>query len=135
MPYFQWDSSYSVNDEFIDSQHKNIVKAINALIDAIDEGQTSVFCSKLYDALKAYAERHFSHEEAFLAKHQFPGLAKQKKEHQYYIARIEEIHAKFSKGEENIEVELQMLDFLKEWFYTHILKSDHEYLHLTQSES
>ncbi len=128
MPYLEWDARYSVQNEFIDSQHKNILKAINALIDAIDEGQTHIFCSKLHSALKAYTERHFSHEEKILKKAHFPGLSSHKKEHRYFVQKVEEIYEQMKNGEADIEVELQMLDFLKEWFYNHILKSDFDYV-------
>lgn len=130
MPYLEWDTHYSVHDEFIDSQHKNIVKAINALIDAIDEGKTEMFCQKLYTALKVYAERHFSHEEKLLEQIAFPDLNNQKKQHRYFIEKMEEINQKSSGSDADIELELEMLDFLKEWFYNHILKSDLNYVGL-----
>jgi hemerythrin len=132
MPYLEWDARYSVQNEFIDSQHKNILKAINSLIDAIDEGKTGVFCSKLHSALKAYTERHFSHEEKVLEKYNYPELSRQRKEHQYFIRKLEEIYEQMENDEEDIEVELQMLDFLKEWFYNHILKSDFDYVDTLQ---
>jgi len=128
----EWDSSYSVQNEFIDSQHKNILKAINTLIDAIDEGQTHVFCSKLHSALKAYTERHFSHEEQILEKANYPEMSKHKKEHQYFARKVEEIYEQMENGEANNEVELEMLDFLKDWFYNHILKSDFDYVDTLQ---
>ncbi len=134
MPYLEWDTQYSVKDEFIDSQHKNIVKAINALIDAIDDGKTGSFCVKLYTALKAYAERHFAHEEQMLLENHFPDLKNHKDQHRLYIKKIEEMHQKFSNNEENLEIELEMLDFLKEWFYKHILKSDFEYVDYFQKK-
>lgn len=133
MPYLKWDDRYSVNDEFIDSQHKNIIKAINALIDAIDEGKTGPFCLKLYTALKAYAERHFAHEEQILLEQHYPDLKAHREQHRLYIKKIEEIHEKFNDNEADIEIELEMLDFLKEWFYKHILKSDFEYVKYFQS--
>lgn len=128
MPYLDWDPRYSVDDAFIDSQHKNIIKAINALIDAIDEGKTGKFCEKLYMALKAYAERHFAHEEQMLLEKHYPDYTNHKEQHRLYILKIDEMHRKFSNDESDIEIELEMLDFLKEWFYKHILKSDFEYV-------
>ncbi|MFH2130808.1 MAG: bacteriohemerythrin [bacterium] len=135
MPYLKWDPSYSVNDPFIDSQHKNIIKAINALIDAIDDRKTSLFCTKLHKALESYAERHFFHEEKILLENHFPGLAQHQKEHDSFTKRIDELSAKFDRDEPNIEVQLQMLDFLKEWLYKHILTSDRAYADFIQKKT
>ena len=132
MSYLEWGTHYSVQDTFIDSQHKNIIKAINALIDAIDEGKAGSFCLKLHAALKAYAERHFSHEEEILEKLQYSDLRRHRKQHQFYVQKIEEMEKKFKADEPDIERELEMLDFLKEWFYNHILKSDFRYIDLLQ---
>ena len=137
-PYFEWDEEYSVRNKFIDNQHKNILIAINTLIDAINNEQPEKLCSKLHRALIAYAERHFSHEEALLEKHNFSNLEKHKKSHQYFVQKVNEIYQAHKKQQEestvyyhkqdkDLEIAPKMLEFLKLWFLKHILKIDKEY--------
>lgn len=130
MTQMEWDDLlYSVRNDTIDHQHKNIITAINALSKAIEKRQTEHLCSKLHKALVTYAKEHFSYEERLLKKHEYPKLAAHKKMHQYFVQKVNEIYELYISPDTNLQVEMEMLIFLKEWFFNHILKIDKEFMY------
>lgn len=128
MSYISWEDRFSVGINYIDSQHKNLIKAINSMIDAINEGKTESYFRKLKIALYAYADRHFSYEEKLMAQYHFPGNSKHQKEHRLFLKKFNELYENLqNQAEGDNGAEIQILDFLKDWLYHHIMEVDMAY--------
>jgi len=118
MVYIVWRKNYSVGVPSLDAQHEKLVGIINTLYDRIRAGKGAEGIVKVLDELSAYADSHFRHEEALMGEARYPGLKDQEISHNAYRARVLELGKTFQKQP------LQVLEFLKEWWLTHITKSD-----------
>jgi hemerythrin-like metal-binding protein len=55
----------------------------------------------------------------------FPGLTEHRQKHIDLMKQVEEYAARYDKGE--VTLNLDLLNFLRDWLSTHILKADHDY--------
>jgi hemerythrin len=60
---YDWDEKLETGNEKIDRQHKQLITALNKLIDACGEGKGSDELENTLEFLNAYIVKHFSDEE------------------------------------------------------------------------
>lgn len=125
MALMNWNDSLSVGVQDMDSQHKKLVDMINELHEAMmaRKGQAAVV--GLIAGLKDYAKDHFSKEEAFLAKHNYAELQKQKVAHNQFIEKVMDFECSIEGGKMTISMEV--MQFLKTWLAGHIMDEDKKY--------
>ena len=121
---FQWDSTYSVGDEKMDKQHKQLFGLISALQKYNNEVNKN-YLKKVLNTLVDYMSNHFAEEEQLMMRIKFPHLASHRKEHQKFIVQIRDFELAFKRGDQDLSN--QMLEFLKVWLAQHILVFDKEY--------
>jgi hemerythrin-like metal-binding protein len=123
---FAWRPEYSVRNGELDGQHRRLF----ALIDALDEGLSSADGCAEEDAvvaeLEAFALLHFETEEKLMEAAAYPGLAEQRKEHEYLRSRLGGFRTRLSCGDEAAAAEID--GFLKDWILRHTLLVDREYI-------
>jgi len=125
MALLTWDSKFSVGVKPLDSQHTVLFGLLNDLHAAMLKGQAKSLTGPLLKRLVEYTHTHFKDEETMLTATRYPGLASHKAIHQALIKQVEEHAAQHDRGE--ISVNLQLLNFLRNWLTNHIQKVDHEY--------
>ncbi len=64
-------------------------------------------------------------EEALMEDVEFPGLERQREQHQAFIVRISGIQKAISDGKQKLD--LDFLDLYRDWFIYHILTDDRQY--------
>lgn len=120
--YIAWKDYYSVGDEALDAQHKQIIGIINELHEAMQQGVDHRAVTPLLDRLVQYTINHFRKEEECLLAHQYPDFAQHKALHdkmrQQTIAWRENA---------NLVTGRDLLVFLKEWWCNHIQQQDKKY--------
>ena len=121
-----WDDSYSVGFEYIDNQHKELVKMINELFDSCRQESDVADKAFLQTVKKAanYARDHFSDEDGYMAKAGFPNLIEHRKQHDDFMATVLKSMHEFEAGN---TAPIEMARFLKTWLLNHIAKSDKQY--------
>ena len=122
---FPWSDTYSVNIGVIDMQHKNLVKIINDLHQAMVEGNGREQLGKILTSLISYTRAHFKTEEVFMESHRYPGYAMHKSEHDQLTKSVLDLQSKFQRNGVGLTVET--MDFLKGWLSRHILGTDKKY--------
>ena len=75
--------------------------------------------------LKTYVAFHFAEEEKFFKKFQYEKAVEHIAQHHIYEEKINELHDRYSNGEQNMENEI--IDFLDEWILNHINIADKQY--------
>ncbi|MCH5257453.1 MAG: hemerythrin family protein [Lachnospiraceae bacterium] len=110
----------------IDEEHKELFRII-------DEVQTLIRNDLLSDRfdeilsllgeLTVYAASHFKDEEEYMRSINYAGLDAQKRAHDAFVARIEELDIIHIDSNQQGTLE-EILDFLTEWLVNHILFSD-----------
>jgi len=122
MAILEWDEKISTGIKKIDTQHKELVRIVNELHEAMKVGKGK---DKLIDTVKFlanYTVDHFATEEQLMQQHKYPEYTTHKKQHDALIHQVTDLIAKVSAG--SILLTLQVTEFLAKWVKEHILAND-----------
>lgn len=127
MPFIIWNKEYSVGIKSMDEQHYKMVEIANNLYESIKAGKKNEALVETFKSLVEYVQTHFSAEEKLMEDNEYPfnQLLKHKQEHQDLIKKIRELFEKAKSG--SATVNLEMLNFLRDWIMIHIAESDKKY--------
>lgn len=125
MALFNWSDKYSVSVAEMDNQHKELVNILNEIFDAMSERKSNEVLGKIIAKLVNYTRMHFSAEERYMQKYNYPGYAGQKREHDAFIAKIQTFQNDFNAGK--LTLSLDVSSFLKNWLIQHISVEDKKY--------
>lgn len=131
MALIEWTPALEVGLEEMDRQHRQLVKILNELHQAMQAGGRQRDLMRVMDELIQYTKYHFSTEERLMVEAAYPGLPRHKQTHQALTAKVEEYAAGVLKGRATIS--LSILQFLKEWLNRHILGTDREFAEFVRS--
>jgi hemerythrin-like metal-binding protein len=120
MPAMEWNESYSVGDEKMDTQHRGLIDLIN-LLD--DETMTGIALERL----KSYVNEHFRDEETMLEAAGYPDLDEQKAQHSEFEDWLARTHRDYVTGGDPKGQMENVQAYLKTWLTNHILSSDKAY--------
>ncbi len=120
-----WNDSYSIGNEEIDNQHKEIISMINELYAAFTTGKANSIIDDILNRMIKYAGYHFKHEEDLFAKYDYAGLSEHKKIHDSFVAKVVQFQKDFADG--NIGLSYEVILFLKKWLTEHINGEDKKY--------
>lgn len=111
--------------EEIDREHEHLFQVINEAYGLLNTANNHVVMVRgLVKELKKYAAVHFEHEEAYMNKINDPELPRQKREHEAFTKKVNEIYIDDLNEEESKKMLEDLLLFLSNWLYRHILGSD-----------
>ena len=120
----EWSKQFSVGNEMIDSEHRNLLKMINDVESAIRAGNSSTLPQSL-KLLEDCVAAHFADEEKIAQAIGFD-FTQNKLEHQYVQNElrhmVEDLVAKNGAWSESVAAHYSF--FLSEWMVEHILQED-----------
>ncbi len=122
MALLDWTPAFELGVEQMDRQHKQLVKILNELHQAMLAGSQPRDLSRVMEELVLYTKYHFGTEERLMAEAAYPSLALHKQKHQALTRKAEEYASEVLKGRSTIS--LSILQFLKDWLNTHMLGTD-----------
>ena len=119
----------SVGVPELDADHKGLIEVINQLAANVKDPNRGDVVRQCLFSLLRYAETHFKREERVMIACDFPGLEHHKGEHQDFADEIRSLACRFDNepDETVIIVKEQLLNFLQDWFYHHVLIEDMAY--------
>ena len=123
--YITWVDGFSVNVKEIDEQHKILITRINELHEAMKVGKGKENLETLLENLIAYAQEHFSKEEAYMVLYDYSEYLQHKGEHKKFVKKILKFQSDYKENKMALTVNL--MKFLNEWLVEHILKVDRKY--------
>ena len=88
--YVIWKDDYSVNNELLDTQHKQIINMLNNLYNAIKENIEPQLLDSIIEGLIEYTRTHFRDEEKIMQAHEFPEYEKHRNMHDILKRRTED---------------------------------------------
>ncbi|WP_027389186.1 bacteriohemerythrin [Chrysiogenes arsenatis] len=121
-PFIVWSDALNSGVNFIDSEHKQLVKIVNKLADAVRAGAGKEVLGKVFNELLGYTADHFKDEETHMHKYQYPEYSAHKAEHEKLVQQALTLKSKFEAGD--LLVASDTLDFLKSWLTEHIMGRD-----------
>lgn len=128
MSFFTWNEKFSVGIDIIDSEHKVLVDLIDQLHEAFVTGNVDTAIGPILAALVDYTHTHFDHEEAMMAGAGYPGLEAHREVHRELRRQVEEVYDRFLAGGPQGKMGNEVLAFLHDWLYFHILEQDKDYI-------
>ena len=120
-----WSDALSVNIAQIDEEHRHLVSLVNRLYQSNRQGAARSVIAAVLDELVAYTANHFQTEEALFQQYGYPEREAHGQAHRQLVEKVQDFQQKFRHGVS--ELELSLLQFLKDWLINHIMKTDKRY--------
>jgi len=125
MGLIQWNSSLSIGINEIDEQHKKLIVMINQLQDAMRVGKGKEILGTTLNELVRYTVYHFSTEEKYFDRYDYPETATHIDEHAKFIREVSAFKKEFEEG--RIGITIKLMNFLSDWLVNHIMGSDKKF--------
>lgn len=119
----EWKDEYSVGLAEIDRQHKQLIGLFGHIEEALDTDTNWLDLHSKIVELRNFASFHFEFEEALMRMFAFPKGEGHSQAHQLFFIRLDEIERCVVVDE---GVKHDMIRFLFDWLFEHILKTDRE---------
>jgi hemerythrin len=121
---YQWDSSLETGHQKIDNQHKQLIGALNSLIDASKNGRGEAEIFKTLDFLTGYTIMHFSDEERLQIQYDYPDYLIHKRIHDEFKKTVGDLTARLrNEGPREARVG-EVTEAVGAWLLNHIKGDD-----------
>jgi hemerythrin len=118
-----WDDSLKTGNEMIDDQHKQLIAAINGLLDVAETKVVEAF-KKSLDFLNDYTIKHFFEEEQLQQKYNYPDYPNHKKLHEGFKETVREMYRTYIMKGINDELIGEIKSKIGGWLVSHIKVED-----------
>ena len=128
MPHIEWDESFSVGDAEIDRQHKTWLGIFNKMHNFLIKKDIESSRRTALDSLQAmqdYAKDHFSFEEEYMRKINYPDLLEHRRIHKNFDNRIYQYYREALEG--RLVLNTEIIKIIRNWLLEHILVEDKKY--------
>ncbi|ADU63598.1 MAG: bacteriohemerythrin [Pseudodesulfovibrio sp.] len=123
-----FSEEYLVHIPEIDEQHRTFFTLLDTMGKAVpdlykpldDEGADAII--DVLDELRDYAMLHFRTEEGYMQEINYPGLAKQKREHNRFITDVIRMQGELLNGSAMPAIKIR--NFMHDRYRDHILNLD-----------
>ncbi len=122
---FPWNEKLVLGFAKIDDQHKELVRLINQLHNAMRSKVGAREAGRILDELAKYTTYHFGFEEELFDRYGYPAASEHKKIHRDLVAKVVGFQQDFHQGRAGLSMDL--MNFLTDWLKQHILQTDRAY--------
>ena len=119
-----WTPGLATGSAEIDTQHKELFKRINDLIEAMKVGKGKDEVGKVLKFLEDYTVYHFGNEETYMKKYNYPEYTGHKEQHTSLINDIKKMRVQFEKEGASSMMAIDIQKELGDWLTVHIGKVD-----------
>ena len=123
---FGFSDEYKIGVDIIDHEHKHIFEILeraDKLLRSWSENDKLDNFISVFDELIAYSEIHFEDEEAYMQSINYDGYEAQKRVHDAFIAKMEEVDLEKVDGDIRDYME-SLIEFSLGWMVNHVLHMD-----------
>jgi methyl-accepting chemotaxis protein len=124
--HYEWDQSLSTGVAKIDDQHRQLIDAVNNLIDAIEAGRGAAELKKALDFLVNYTVIHFDGEEAIQRECGYPGFENHRRIHEAFKKAAAEMAGEMERDGITPNLVNEVKRKFGDWLVTHIKGQDCE---------
>lgn len=121
---YQFTKDLETGNVVIDTQHKQLIEAINELLEACASGQGRAQIEKTSQFLLDYTKRHFGDEEKLQIQSQYPDYQNHKKYHEGFVVVVNEIVSELNATGPSIVLVGKINNAIAGWLINHITKED-----------
>ncbi len=124
--WIPWLPAYEVNVPEIDEQHRELFRMFNDLLDAMWDGKGKNIIEEKLRFLAGYAVTHFSTEEKYMVKYNFPDYPAHKKLHDDFTAGVVDFLKVYERNGATTDMLVSAVQDLGTWTREHIRDMDQE---------
>ena len=121
---YVWTKDLETGNIMIDTQHKQLIQAINNLLEACAKGQGRIQIDETLNFLNDYISSHFKDEEMLQKKYEYPDYINHKQYHEGFKKVVKEIVEEYNKGGATIILVGKVNKSIGEWLINHIKRED-----------
>ena len=119
--YAEFTDNLVTGNEMIDSQHKELIEKINAVMESCEQSNDKSVAVRTLDYLEDYTNYHFSAEEQLQREIDYPGFQKHKEHHEIFKQTISDLQEMLQEEEGPSPAFVQKVqEKVIEWLYVHI---------------
>ena len=107
----------------LDTEHDLQVELVNALRQAVEQGQKGAVVDEILDQLIAYTNAHFMSEQLLMRLYAYPFYESHTQEHDRLIEQVQSLQERYRAGD--MAMTLQTSSALREWLLDHIKGLDY----------
>ncbi len=133
--FVEWNQKYEIGVDFIDEQHRSLVRLINELHAGLQDrygDRPKAFEKAAHQAVE-YVKTHFSAEENWMKLTGFAGYDRQRAEHAQFVKQLIECSRAFKPHD--LRPAFAFVKFLAEWLMSHIAIEDNNFRFHLQASS
>lgn len=121
---FTWNPELETGYATIDMQHKELIKTINDLLTACQQGYAADKVNQTIDFLLSYTKKHFGEEEALQQKSHYPDYTNHRQYHQGFVKVVMELSAELKQSGPNPAIVIKIIRNVGDWLFNHIQQED-----------
>jgi len=130
-----WGTALETGIRSIDLQHEELIGMLNELDDAHGSGKSQTVLDDVLQRLGTYVAFHFATEEALIVglPHSERHAEEHLRQHGNFIEQLTKMREQAKQ--DGPQTMRYLIDFLNEWLYEHILKTDRKLAALLHSQA
>ncbi|WP_316900260.1 bacteriohemerythrin [Pseudodesulfovibrio indicus] len=125
-PLIVWSDAIATGIKLIDDQHKELIRIINLLNSAMQQGKGKGVLGPILSDLRSYTTFHFNQEKDLFERYGYPETEEHLAVHDDLMRQAFDFIDKFETGQTAMSRDL--FYFLKDWLVNHIQGTDMKYV-------
>ncbi len=121
---YAWSADLETGNTAIDTQHKELIIAVNNLLDACASGKGREALKQTADFLYSYTAKHFADEEKLQLASKYPDYQNHKKEHEDFKKVVHEMVAQLNTEGPTVAMVGKVNKTIAGWLIRHIKQQD-----------
>ncbi|MDR1069817.1 MAG: bacteriohemerythrin [Gracilibacteraceae bacterium] len=121
---YEWTKDMETGHPLIDTQHKQLIKAINDLLAACSSGKGRAALDGTLDFLSQYTAKHFGDEEKLQQQHKYPDFANHKKLHDAFKNTVADLAKQLRAEGPTVTLVGKVNASIAGWLVNHIKRED-----------
>lgn len=117
-----WNDSLLTGVVTIDSQHKELFKRINELLESAGKGKEKI--QEITSFLQSYIRNHFFTEETLMQKANYPEYQLHKRAHDKYSQDFKQLKDAIDREGISLNLTVKMNQLMIDWWINHINNVD-----------
>jgi len=124
MAIAKWSDELTTGVFEVDNQHKQLIKMINDLHEALSQGKGKDITEEAINFLSNYVAEHFQAEEKLMLKHGYVGFVAHKREHEKFIMDFTDLVKEYYSTGSASFFAITLQKSIVQWLVNHIMKVD-----------
>ena len=121
---YTWNRELETGNTLIDTQHRQLIDAINNLLEACRTGKGRAELDKTITFLNSYTNKHFSDEEKLQLQYQYPDYQNHKKMHEQFRIVVRDLTDQLRANGPSIDLVGKVNNSIGNWLINHIKTQD-----------